>query len=180
MSEQGTVTLRPLTEADTANIVRWRNSESVRKNLYTQAELTEQQHLNYFKNVVQAGKCAQYIIIVSENGNQHHIGTVFIKSIDRENRKGEFGMFIGEDRFRGKGYAVPTVKQILEIAFSELGLNRVYLTAMADNEPAIRAYEKAGFVKEGLMKEDFLRCDGYVDIVVMGITAKKWRERKGE
>ena len=79
-------------------------------------------------------------------------------------------------KVNGKGYAVPTVKQILEIAFSELKFNRVYLTAMADNVPAIRAYEKAGFEKEGLMKEDFLRYDGFVDIVMMGITAKKWCE----
>ena len=180
MSGQGTVTLRALTEADTANIVKWRNSESVRKNLYTQTELTEQQHLNYFQTVVKAGKCAQYIITVEEDGTAVDVGTVFIKNIDRENRKGEFGMFIGEERFRGKGYAAPAACEMLAIAFSELNLNRVYLSVMADNKPAIRTYEKAGFEKEGYLKEDYLRSNGFVDVAIMGITEKMWREREEE
>ena len=177
MTQQGKVVLRALSEEDTANIVRWRNKDSVRKNLYTQTLLTEEQHLRYFRDVVAAGKCVQYIISAEEEGRICDVGTVFIKKIDRENRKGEFGIFIGEEAFRGKGIAGQAVEQILKIAFTELQLNRVYLSVMADNIPAIRAYRKAGFEMEGILREDYLRADGFVDIVLMGITEKKWREK---
>lgn len=180
MNNMNNVILRRLIEADTENVVKWRNSDFVRRNLFTQTELTPQQHLKYFENVVKAGKCAQYIIEVSENGVHYDIGTVFIKNIDKQNQKGEFGIFIGEENFRGKGYSLPATKNILKIAFSELELNRVYLTVMADNNTAISTYEKSGFIKEGIMKEDFLRYDGFVDIVIMGITKKMWLENNKE
>ena len=178
MKKQQTIVLRRITEDDTANIVKWRNSASVRKNLYTQTLLTEEQHLRYFRNTVQTGKCEQYIISVNENGNAFDIGTIFIKNIDRVSHKGEFGMFIGEACARGKGFAAQAVSQMLKVAFSELKLNRVYLTVMEDNIPAIRTYEKTGFEKEGILKEDYLRNDGYINVVVMGITERMWRRKR--
>lgn len=41
------VVLRKINELDTANIVRWRNSESVKMNLFTQSELSAEQHLDW-------------------------------------------------------------------------------------------------------------------------------------
>lgn len=173
------ISLRKLSEADTKNIVKWRNSEFVRRNLYSQNILTEEQHLNYFRNVVETGKCAQWIIVADDGVKETDIGTVFIKNIDRDNHKGEYGIFIGEDDFRGKGCAYPTTMAILKIAFEELHLNRVYLSVMADNIAAIKAYQKAGFAIEGILKEDFKRADGYVDIVVMGIVKSMWDKVNG-
>ena len=89
-------------------------------------------------------------------------------------------MFIGEEAFRGKGYSFPAAKKMLRIAFSQLDLNRVYLSVMADNTAAVKTYEKAGFVKEGLLKEDYLRSDGYIDVLIMGITKHMWSKAEGE
>ena len=171
------IAIRPITLDDTDNIVRWRNLYSVRKNLYSQAELTPEQHIAYYKNNVESGKCAQFIIALTDDNNTCDIGTVFIKNIDYDNNNGEFGIFIGEETERGKGYAKLSTKLILEYGFESLNLHRIYLTVMADNIQAIRAYESSGFVKEGIMREEYLRNDGYVDIVIMGILKKDWDER---
>lgn len=178
MTDHPTIYLRELVEKDTANIVRWRNDPAVRKNLFSQAPITEEQHLLYFRKTVQAGLCSQYVISVTENSRTFDIGTAFIKRIDCENRKGEFGMFIGEQSSRGKGYALPVVRQMLSIAFLKLKLHRVYLSVMADNIPAIKVYERAGFTKEGILKDDYLRSDGFVDIIVMGITEPYWQKTR--
>lgn len=167
------VKLRKLAESDTANIVRWRNSPSVKCNLYSQEDITEEQHLNYFHNVVETGKCAQYIIVVKDENGTRDIGTTFIKNIDRHSNKGEFGIFIGEECARGKGYAKYAISEIVRIAFEEIKLHRVYLSVMADNIPAIKAYEKAGFSIEGTMVEDYLRDDKYINIVIMGAIHNK-------
>ena len=169
------ITLRTISSLDTSNIVRWRNAHSVRANLYTQTELTEQQHETWLQTKVATGFCTQYIIVVQEACCSTDIGTVFIKNIDRENNKGEFGIFVGEESARGKGYGKQATKQILDVAFRELKLNRVYLTVMADNLSAIRAYKNAGFLVEGMLREDYLRSDGYIDVVVMGITLADWK-----
>lgn len=163
------ISLRPLSLTDTDNIVKWRNDPAVKKNLYSQAELKPAQHVTYFERYVKTGKCAQFIIVVNEEGHHTDIGTIFIKNIDKANRSGEYGIFIGEESGRGKGYARIATEKILKYGFEELKLHRIYLTVMADNFPAIKTYERTGFKREGLMRDDYLRSDGYVDIVMMSI-----------
>lgn len=93
----GVISLRPISESDTENIVRWRNSDTVKKNLYTQTDLTQGQHRVWLRNKVATGLCYQYIIVETLDGDSKDIGTVFIKNIDSHSRKGEFGIFIGEE-----------------------------------------------------------------------------------
>ena len=167
------VKLRKLAESDTANIVRWRNSPSVKCNLYSQEDITEEQHLNYFHNVVETGKCAQYIIVVEDEHGSRDIGTTFIKNIDRHSNKGEFGIFIGEESARGKGYAKYAISDIIKITLSDLKRHRIYLTVLEDNNTAIMAYEKAGFMYEGKLRDDYYRNGSYFSVITMGIINKQ-------
>ena len=170
------VTIRPLELGDTENIVKWRNSVSVKKNLYSQDELKPEQHIAYFNNVVKTGKCHQFVIVVEDNGSSFDVGTIFIKNIDNNNHNGEYGIFIGEDDARGKGYARLATEKILKYGFEELNLHRIYLTVMKDNLPAIKTYEKCGFIQEGVLRDEYLRADGYVDIVMMAIIKDDWKK----
>lgn len=165
----GVISLRPLTLADTSNIVRWRNQPEVYKNLYSQNLITEEQHTNYFHKYVETGLVRQYIIVADINGTPVDIGTVFLKDIDSISNKAEYGLFIGELQAQGKGFASLVAEETLKIAFKNLGLNRVYLTVFANNVRAQKSYEKAGFRKEGVLRQDFFDGEKYVDIICMGI-----------
>lgn len=165
------LTLRPITEADTDNIVRWRNLESVKRNLYARDEVTRESHLRWLHEQVQTQRCVQYILETSHGD----IGTVFLKNIDNFHKKAEYGIFIGEEAARGKGYGRRATEQMLRIAFEELGLNRVSLHVFEENLPGIRAYEHAGFKTEGILRDDFRYEGEYLNAVVMGITRKMWQ-----
>lgn len=173
------VYLRPLKLEDTAIIVKWRNLPSVRGNLYSQDELTEAQHISYFHNVVEQGKCAQYIIVVNTGESESEIGTIFIKNIDHSNRKGEYGIFIGEEWARGKGYSKIATSEILRIAFQELNLNRVYLTVLNNNIFAIKAYLSQGFQIEGWLRQDYCRDGVYMNVLLMAVLRDDWLKNYG-
>ena len=162
--------LRPITETDTDNIVRWRNLDSVKCNLYSRDQVSKESHLQWLRTQVYTGRCIQYIL-ESPNGD---IGTAFIKNIDHFHKKGEYGIFIGEESARGKGYGRRAKELILQKAFEELGLNRVFLHVFEENIPGIRAYEHAGFKIEGILRNDFRYGDEYLNAVIMGITRKMW------
>lgn len=168
------ILLRPISLADTDNIVKWRNTDFVKKNLYTQKELTLEQHIEYYHRFIETGKIAQFIICFQNYDDNVDIGTTFLKNIDEYSKKAEFGIFIGEEDAIGKGFGKSATKQTLDYAFSELGLNRVYLSVFADNTSAIHAYQNSGFIIEGILKQDFFREDGYADVVIMGITHDSW------
>jgi RimJ/RimL family protein N-acetyltransferase len=76
---------------------------------------------------------------------------------------------IGEKDCWNQGYGTEATRLILEFAFGELGLHRVWLDVDSDNRRARRAYEKAGFKQEGI-KRDHMYYDGaFHDIVLMSI-----------
>ena len=174
------ITLRQLEERDAENIVRWRNSEAVRRNLFTQSLLTVEQHLHYFHSVVQTGRCKQYVIRI-QNEEPLDIGTVFLKNIDPEQKQAEFGIFIGEDCGRGKRLSYYITVEMLRIAFEKLGLERVYLSVVGDNTPAIKTYLRAGFRETGREPRAFPRGEHFVDIIHMDFTRENWeRVQHGE
>lgn len=73
--------------------------------------------------------------------------------------------------FRSRGIGTSLIRTTLDEARHK-GLERVELTVHADNEPAIRLYNKVGFQKEGLMR-DAVCIDGrYVDSILMALVRR--------
>lgn len=159
--------LRLMTYEDTDCIVRWRNSEGVRKNFIYQALFTRESHENWIRTMVETGKVVQ--MIICEAATEREVGSVYVRDIDTTHNKAEYGIFIGEDIARGKGYGTAAAKLMIRYCFEELKLHRLFLRVYADNIQAIRSYEKAGFIKEAYLREDVCIDGKYKDIVLMGI-----------
>ncbi len=86
------------------------------------------------------------------------IGFIGITKIHAVHRSAEIGVRIGQPADRGHGLGRQALKLALGYAFSHLNLNRVHLTVLASNRPAIAAYEAAGFCLEGRQ-----RCGAYIN-----------------
>lgn len=165
--EQAGIYLRRMTYEDTEKIVEWRNSDSVRKRFIYQGLFTKESHENWIKTMVETGKVVQ--MIICEIGTDKPVGSVYVRDIDKTHHKAEYGIFIGEKDARGKGYGTAAAKLMVRYCFEELALHRLFLRVYAENERAIRSYEKAGFVKEALLREDVYIDGEYKDIMLMGI-----------
>jgi putative acetyltransferase len=70
--------------------------------------------------------------------------------------------------FAGKGYGLAMLKEILAYA-KQLGFLRVELSVASVNDKAIYLYEKAGFVKEGVLRKyTYLKSENrFLDEVMM-------------
>ena len=167
MDEAAGIYLRLMTYEDTDLIVSWRNSDAVRKNFIYQALFTRESHENWIRTKVETGQVVQ--MIICENGTDKPVGSVYIRDIDHTHHKAEYGIFIGEDFARGKGYGTAAAKLMIQYSFAELGLHRLFLRVYADNRQAIRSYEKAGFEKEAYLRDDVCIDGKYRDIVLMGV-----------
>lgn len=157
--------LRRMTYEDTDLIVTWRNRDAVRRNFIYREPFTRQGHERWIRDMIETNRAVQMIICGLPESRP--LGSVYIRDIDRQHNKAEYGIFIGEEEARGRGIGTAAAKLMLRYCFEEEGLHRIYLRALSDNGQAIRSYEKAGFVREACLRDD-VRIDGeYRDIIWM-------------
>lgn len=161
------IELRSITADDTEDIIRWRNKESVRKNFLDQRLFTVEGHTNWLNTMVKTGKVEQFIIWDKEENKP--VGSVFLRDIDHENKKAEYGIFIGEDSARGKGIGTKAAKAIVQYGFNELHLHKIFLRVLADNVRAVKSYKKAGFIQEAYLKDELILNGEYRDIILMAV-----------
>lgn len=159
--------LRPIEDADTDNIVRWRNSERVRSNFIYQRPFTKEGHRQWMETKVAAGEVVQFVICLKDTGEP--VGSVYFRDIDKENKKAEYGIFIGEESAAGKGIGTETARLAVAYARDELKLHKLMLRVFADNISAVKSYERAGFVTEGHLKDEHFQKGAYRDLLLMAV-----------
>ena len=169
--EGAAVRLRPIADADTDLIVKWRNTPSVVQNFIFRQTFTPEMHRSWLATKVATGQVVQYIII--HKADDKPVGSVYYRDIDNHNRSAEYGIFIGEESARGKGLGTETAKLFTDFGFAELQLHRISLRVLAENTAARRSYEKADFVQEGVFRDMELLDGQYRDVVFMARLAEK-------
>ena len=161
------MTLRPIRDEDTDNIVRWRNSDHVRRNFIYQTLFTPESHRQWLRDKVGTGLVEQFIIHSTDAGMD--VGSVYLRDIDRTHRRAEFGIFIGEQSQMGKGIGSECIRLIVRYGFDKLHLHKVFLRVLADNAIARKSYEKCGFMQEAYLKDEVCISGVYKDLILMRI-----------
>jgi len=71
------------------------------------------------------------------------------------------------DEWQGKGIGTALMRAGVDLADKWLNLTRLELKVYTDNEPAVRLYERFGFVHEGTLQQYAFRDGRYVDAYLM-------------
>lgn len=160
------VYLRSITYDDTDMIVRWRNQENVRKYFLFREDFTTEIHENWMRNHVEAGDVVQFIVCMKDTDRP--VGSTYLRDIDYENGKAEYGVFIGEEDVRGKGVGKEILELTCRYAFDELKLHRVYARVIEGNNPSLYCFLHCGFEQEALLR-DTKKIDGeYLNVIIIG------------
>ena len=95
------------------------------------------------------------------------LGVETFPSRPRRRHVGKIGISVHDD-WQGKGVGAALMQAGIELADNWLNLTRLELEVYADNEAAIRLYERFGFVYEGTLRQHAFRDGQYVDSNMMG------------
>lgn len=109
-------------------------------------------------------------------GTETYIGHIGLHRIDWQNRVAELGIVIGKREHLSNGYGSDAIQTLLQFAFMEMNLNRVFLHHFAFNERGHHAYLKAGFKEEGRMRQQIFRNGKYWDVIFMGILKEEFNQ----
>lgn len=157
--------LRPITIEDTELVVKWRNSENVVKNFLYRKPISEEEHIEWFKTKVQTGKVHQFIICGI--ADDMPLGSVYLQNFDDENKKAEYGIFIGKQELYGCGVGTAALSLLLKYGFDELSLHKIFGRVLSYNKASIVIAQKSGCVQEAYLKEEILINGKYEDILFM-------------
>ena len=95
--------------------------------------------------------------------NDVYMGTVSLKSIDRETGTAEFAIAVRQQAM-GKGFSSYAMKEIIKIGFEALNLNAIYWCVLKKNKRAVRFYDKNGYERTDVVEQKiFSRYSESVD-----------------
>ena len=149
--------LRPITLEDGPIIIKWRNSPNVSKNCFDKRKITLESNRQFFMNYVETGKYIQYIVerIDEDFGvSSYPIATVYLKDFDRTNLRCELCIFTSDDGEWNTESQEIAIRMLLEKAFNDFGLHKVYSFVFADNLAEVALLEKCGLRIECCLHEE--------------------------
>lgn len=139
----GEIQLKPLSFADLPFTLQWRNE--FREWFNTTNTVLLADHQQWYQNHL--AKENDFVFLVQDQqGNR--IGQAAVYNIDWQAKTGEFGRFLVNPDFSGKGYMGKSVQAMLHFCEHRLKLNSLYLEVKPHNERAIHIYKKAGFTAQ--------------------------------
>nr|WP_014650353.1 GNAT family protein [Paenibacillus mucilaginosus] len=135
--------------------------------------LNEQQLEHYIKDA-NTNTGQSFIFRVVHEENNEVIGHIHLQ-MDRVNQSARIGkVLVGKRSLRGQGIGQLMIKKVAAIAFEELKLHRVSLGVLDFNLSAIACYEKAGFVKEGLIRDKRRMDNEFWSVWEMSMLENEW------
>lgn len=159
--------IRPITYDDTALIVKWRNQDNVRRYFFYREDFTEEIHLNWMKNKVETGEVVQFIVCLK--ASDEPIGCTYLRDIDMNNKSAEYGVFIGEEGYRGQGIGKEILGLTMRYSWEVLGLEILNARAIATNQASVQSFLHSGFKIVETVKDEACSDGTYVDMVFMSI-----------
>ncbi len=111
------------------------------------------------------GTGATFAITLKENGSL--LGAIGL-IIATNHKKANIGYWIGKP-YWSSGYCTEAAQVVIDYAFDELSIHRIYARHMAGNPASGRVMEKIGMKKEGELVDDMFRDGNFHTMIIYGM-----------
>lgn len=102
------------------------------------------------------------------------VGTATLWGIDNHNRSAHIGLGLLPSS-RGKGYGTDVVAALCYYGFVVRGLRRLQIETLSDNAAMLRAADRNGFVREGVLRSSAWVMGEFLDEVLLGLLVQDWK-----
>lgn len=171
--EQRPGLVRPMAMSDLEMVLAWRNHPDVRRYMYNRHEISTDEHRNWFEL---AANDPKRHLLIYEIGSTP-LGFINIHEV-APGGIADWGFYAAPDAPQGTGRALGNVA--LSHAFINLCLHKLCGQVIAFNERSIQFHLKLGFLKEGVLQQQYFDNNRYHDVWCFGLLAHHWREREEE
>lgn len=155
--ESEKIILRPISETDIESYFKWHSDNEIRFQAIMHPYLiTERIEKEWFDKTINDKSNKRYVFTVISKEDDTIIGYFQLVDVDFINRNAMLGIIIGEKKYQGRGYGKQILTLGLNFGFNSLGLLKISLDVLENNENAIELYKKLGFKQEGFFEKEYL------------------------
>jgi [ribosomal protein S5]-alanine N-acetyltransferase len=165
VSPRSDVSISPLGFEHAENMLRWMNDPEVSDNVGLRTQPSLEGTHNWLRRAIEDRQTRAYAISL----DSRHVGNLVFDRIDDYLSNARLSIYIGERDARGTGVGSQALRLGLAEAFERLSLHKVWLTVHVHNTRAIQTYLRAGFVMEGIVRDDFRLNGQLVSAFYMGM-----------
>ena len=170
--------LRAVERDDLQRCHDWMNDESLRATLAQRYPMSLAQEADWIERTTRGQDPSHRTFAICLFEGDRHIGNCGLEAIERDNGVATFGILIGEADARGRGLGEEATRLVCRFAFEEMNLHKIRLDVYASNPGAVKTYERVGFQREGLLREEAFRGGRYIDVIRMGLLREDLTEPK--
>jgi len=168
------VTLRPVLREDIEQFMIWMNNPDITQFLLRTDPVSLKQEEEWFERVSKPN--GSYTLAIVENESGKLIGSMGINQIDQKHGTAVTGAMIGSEDHRNKGYGTEAKMLLLEYAFHELNLRKIYSYVIEYNGRSARYSEKCGYVEEARLPKHYYKKGKYWDQIILAVYRDNWEK----
>jgi RimJ/RimL family protein N-acetyltransferase len=162
------VRLDPLHGSHLPLVMRWVNDREVMQYFANRQEaISEAEEARYLDSLIASKNDRAYSIFAGED----YLGQCSVNQIYWPAKNGRVFLVITREQQK-KGYGRAALQALIERAFGEIGLHKLWLIVRRDNRDAQAMYLRHGFEFEGVLRDEYCVSERYFDMVRMGLLKK--------
>jgi len=163
--------LQVMTESDLEQVLAWRNHSKVRQYMYTQNEISFDEHASWFSRA-SVDPCRHLLILKIDDQSQGYVSF----HVDGAGAA-VWGFYLAPDAPKGTGRMLGAAAT--RYAFEVIGLEKVWGEVLPDNQASQKFHLSQGFVFEAILPDKQLEQQTIRHVRHYLLTKDAWRARQG-
>lgn len=115
-----------------------------------------------------------YFIVIDKETNRS-MGECGFHTWNATHRRAELFYGLNKDEFKNRGYISEALPVILEYGFTVMRLHRIEALIADDNIPSKRLLEKNNFIRESIVREDYVVDGINEDSICYSLLKSEWK-----
>jgi len=167
------ILVRP-TAKDAGQIATLGNHFKIAQSMFSMpSPFLEKDALRWIQEATESKKYDAFLIKNAQSGEL--MGAADLRDIDTVNKVAEVRFWLSPN-YWGSGFASAALGRLIEVSFINHGLNRLYGYHMANNPKSAKTVKKAGFIKEGTLRQRMFKAGVYEDVEIWSLLKRDWKD----
>jgi RimJ/RimL family protein N-acetyltransferase len=171
------ILFRSFKKEDAVFVNKLRQSETVEEKIGGVKRFVSQEKDNkWIEDIIMDDGISKISVVICVNNPQQTVvGYTSISDIDYRNGTCFWSSLKILPEFAGKGYGYQATLKILKHAFEELRMTRCSAMGLESHEVALKMMEKAGYTKEGLMRNFVYKNGEHKNVWLLSVTLEDYK-----